>query len=64
MSDFQAEIEALYRAYASGALTVRFGNRQITYGSAEDLLRRIEHLEGKSKKRPIAGLASFSRGDR
>ena len=58
------ELIALKRAYASGTLTVSYDGKSVTYGSARDLLSRINTLEramGLAKK-PIAGVAGFSRG--
>lgn len=67
MSFSQAELDALRRAYAAGALVVEYDGRRLTYGNAADLLARIRFVEGQlatssSGSRPVAGKASFSRG--
>jgi hypothetical protein len=63
-----AELAALKRAYASGTLRVSYDGKSVEYGSAADLLSRIRTIEravaGEAKPLPIAGLASFGRGDR
>lgn len=41
----EAELIALRKAYASGALQVRYGDKQITYASRQDLKARIAELE-------------------
>ncbi|MEG9884406.1 MAG: hypothetical protein V6Z86_07295 [Hyphomicrobiales bacterium] len=58
------ELIALKRAYARGTLKVSYDGKSIEYGSAQDLLARINTLEramGVAKK-PIAGVAGFTRG--
>jgi hypothetical protein len=63
--DIDAELAQLRKAYASGALKVRFRDREVTYANAEDLERRIKNLERrKAGKRRAGAYASFSRGDR
>ncbi|XZQ30648.1 phage head-tail joining protein [Rhodobacter capsulatus] len=67
MSFSQAELDALRRAYAAGALVVEYDGRRLTYGNAGDLLARIRFIEGQMAtssggSRPVAGKASFSRG--
>ena len=67
MSFSQAELDALRRAYAAGALVVEYDGRRLTYGNAADLLARIRFIEGQiatrsGGSRPVAGRASFSRG--
>ncbi|PRX29013.1 hypothetical protein SAMN05216257_10494 [Meinhardsimonia xiamenensis] len=66
MSGFsEEELEALRRAYASGTLTVKTGEHQVTYGSAADLLARIRYIEQRlasaSGPAAVAGFASFRR---
>lgn len=62
--DIDAELEQLRKAYASGALKVRFRDREVTYANAEDLERRIRRLERrKAGTRRTGSFASFSRGD-
>lgn len=63
--DIDAELAQLRKAYATGALKVRFRDREVTYANAEDLERRICFLERrKAGKRKTGAFASFSRGDR
>lgn len=69
MSWTQTELDALRKAYASGTLRVRYGDKDVQYASEADLKRRIETLEAAlaaetGRKRPIAGYAGFDRGDR
>lgn len=67
MSWSQAELDALKAAYASGTLMVRYGDNRVDYGSADDLMKRIQTIENEIRSlsgtpRPIAGYASFGRG--
>ena len=67
MSFSQAELDALRRAFAAGALVVEYDGRRLTYGNATDLLARIRFIEGQMAtssggSRPVAGKTSFSRG--
>ena len=69
MTDWtETELSALRRAYASGTTRVSYDGKSVDYGSAEDLLARIRTIErdivGTTRPLPVAGLASFSRGDR
>ena len=62
------ELEALKRAYASGTLRVSYEGKSVEYGSADDLLKRIRTIEREMAAAtpsplPLAGFASFSRGD-
>lgn len=56
MADFtEEELAALRAAYASGATSVRYRDRTVTYASTEDLERRLRKLEAAvnpSKRRP------------
>ena len=50
----EAELIALRKAYASGALQVRYGDKQITYASRQDLKARIAELEASiTGRRPV-----------
>lgn len=60
--DIQAELEALRKAYATGATRVRFRDREIYFASGADLQERIKHLERRLRAPRIAGVAGFSRG--
>ena len=64
----ETELSALRRAYASGTTRVSYDGKSVDYGSAEDLLGRIRTIEraiaGTTQPLPIAGRASFARGDR
>ena len=67
MADFSAEITALKAAIASGATQVRYADYSVTYDSLEKMMTRLRWLEsqqGGASARPLAHLASFSRGDR
>jgi hypothetical protein len=69
MSWSQAELDALRRAYASGTLRVTYNGKTVEYGSADDLLKRIQTIESaiaaaSGTPRPVAGYSSFGRGDR
>lgn len=65
--NYDAEIEALKLAIASGATRVSYDGKSVDYGSREDLLARLRWLQaqatGGSSARPVAGYASFDRGD-
>jgi hypothetical protein len=68
MSWTQAELDALKAAYASGTTRVSYEGRTVEYDSEAALLRRIQIIEsaigaGSGNPRPVAGYASFSRGD-
>ncbi len=45
MSFTQTELDALKEAYAQGVRDVWFGNRRVTYPTAEDMERRIAYIE-------------------
>jgi hypothetical protein len=65
----QTELDALKRAFAGGTLRVTYDGKTVEYGSADDLLKRIRTIEteiaaNSGNPRPIAGFASFGRGDR
>jgi hypothetical protein len=63
-TDWQAELEKLEKAYASGALKVRFRDREVTYASGEDMLKRIKFIKRQIKGAASSvGFAAFSRGD-
>lgn len=69
MSWSQAELDALKAAYASGTLRVTYDGKTVEYGSADDLMKRIQTIESAINSaagtpRPVAGFASFGRGDR
>ncbi|NJO35918.1 MAG: hypothetical protein HC869_25390, partial [Rhodospirillales bacterium] len=54
MSWSQTELDALHRAYASGTLRVTYNGKTVEYGSADDLLKRIQTIESA-----IQALAPF-----
>ncbi len=69
MSWTQAELDALKAAYASGTTRVTYEGKTVEYDSEAALLRRIQIIEGAINAaagiaRPVAGFASFGRGDR
>ena len=65
--NFDAEIEAIKLAIASGATRISYDGKSVEYGTREDLLARLRWLQaqqsGGSSGRRIAGYASFDRGD-
>lgn len=62
----ETEIAALEKAYASGALTVEYDGKRVTYRSQAEILSAISRLKAQASgtPRPRAGLVSWSRGDR
>lgn len=58
------ELDALLRAFARGTLKVSYDGRMVEYGSADDLLKRIEAIKSDIARGPVAGVAGFRRGDR
>jgi len=63
-TDTQALIDKLEEAYGKGATKVRLGDEEITFASGDDLLKRIKYLKRQlNASRPVAGFASFSRGE-
>jgi hypothetical protein len=69
MSWTQAELDALKAAYASGTTRVTYDGKTVEYDSEAALLRRIQTIEGSihassGSPRPVAGFASFNRGDK
>lgn len=47
MAFSQTELDALKSAYAQGYLQVSFNGRTVTYGSADDLWKRIRAIEAE-----------------
>lgn len=67
VQELQAELRALKKARASGALIVRHGDAQITYRSVEELNKAIEAVTkelnaAKGKKRHPRYLRQSGRG--
>jgi hypothetical protein len=65
----QSELDALKRAYAAGTLRVTSDGRTVEYGNAADLLSRMRIIESEmahasGSPLPVAGFASFRRGER
>jgi hypothetical protein len=58
------QLEVLYTARNSGALTVKHGQKLVTYQSAEDLQRTISRLERElATTRPaVSGRIATGRG--
>lgn len=46
------ELDALRAAYASGATSVRWGDKSTTYDTRENLRRRIDELEQELGMKP------------
>ncbi|MBI2603240.1 MAG: hypothetical protein HYW48_09295 [Deltaproteobacteria bacterium] len=54
------QLEKLMQAYASGALRVRFGEREVVYRSEEELRRAIERVAKElGKKQTVKIPRSF-----
>lgn len=62
-SVIEARLEHLREAYASGVLETRFEGRLTRFQSMRELRDAIRDLERQLRKPPMAGFASFSRGD-
>lgn len=68
--DFSAEISALKQAIASGATSVSYDGKSVSYDSFDKMLARLAWLEDQQqfgttgRSRPRAGFAGFSRDDR
>lgn len=68
--NYASEIEALDLAIASGVTRVTYDGKSTDYDSFEKLLQRRAWLVGQQagamtgRRRPIAGVSSFDRGDR
>lgn len=64
----QADLEAINAAIASGATSVRHGDKAVTYNTTAELIalrdRIIRELGGTTTHRPSRHLVKFSRGDR
>lgn len=65
--DYDAEIEAITLAIASGATKVSYNGKSVEYGTRDDLLARLRWLQsnrpGSTTNHATAGFSSFSRGD-
>lgn len=66
MTDYSAEIAALRAAIASGVTRVSYGDKSVEYDDLQGLKQRLQFLEALQAPRakPMAGFASFGRGDR
>lgn len=65
MADFtQADLDAVNKAIASGELSVRYGDKSVTYRGIDELLRAQEVIKRavQSPTVPSFTLASFSKG--
>lgn len=62
----QAQLDALEEAIAAGVLTVKHGDKIVTYRSLAEMLRLADlirqALASTSSRRQIAGFVSHSRG--
>ncbi len=63
----EAELAALRRAYAGGALRVSCDGRSVEYGTAADLLARIRTIEAEiaaaaGRPKPRRSFAAFRKG--
>lgn len=70
MTDYTTEITALEKAIASGARSVSYGDKSVSYDSFEEMLKRLSWLKSQqatltgAHRRRGSSLASFSRGYR
>lgn len=59
MAFTQAQLDSLREAYASGILTVKHGDKIVTYRSLDDMARLISQIEkalaGTSRKSCVVG---------
>ena len=55
----QSELDALKAAFAAGVLSVSYDGKRVDYGSAEDLMRRIQIIEREVAT--VAGSATPTR---
>lgn len=65
MAHTLTELQTLEKAYAEGARRVRYEDRELTFASGEDLLRRILQLRrelGITSKAPRRHYLSFKKG--
>ena len=64
MAYTQAELDALKEAIATGALTVRHGDKSITYKSTAEMLAAVERIKRElaSPKRRSFGTAACKTG--
>ena len=63
-TELAAEYDALVLALASGALSIRHGDKQVTYGGFDDMRQRIAFLSrikdaGAGQSRPQVGAVRF-----
>lgn len=67
--DYTGQIAALNEAIASGALTVSYEGKSVTYRSFDDMIKSVSYLQRLQDRAngirvPTVGLASFDRGYR
>lgn len=65
MAYTQAQIDALKKAIASGVLTVRHGDEQVTYRSLAEMQAALKAMEGEVNPDSVAmrrTVAGFNRG--
>lgn len=55
MSWTQADVSRLQAAIASGQLSVRLGERQVTYQSIEDMLKALDRMQADLAATAAAG---------
>jgi hypothetical protein len=65
MAYTQAQIDALKRAIASGVLTVRHGDEQVTYRSIAEMRQVLKDMEAEVNPDSVVArrtVAGFTRG--
>lgn len=67
--DYSVRIAALTDAIASGARSVSYEGKSVSYGSLEEMMKALAFLQqlqdqANGVRRPVAGFAGFSRGRR
>lgn len=59
----QAHLDAIDEAIASGALTVKYSDKEVTYGSFDDLMKRRRYIAGQLGLVPTTGLGNTKFGE-
>lgn len=63
IAELQAQLAELKRAYWSGARTISYEGKAITYGSGEEMRAAIASLEAElGLSRPVVGVVRSSKG--
>ncbi len=67
VTDYSAQIQAIVDAIASGATSVSYEGKSVTYASFDDMTKRVSYLQrlqarANGQSVPNVGLAAFDRG--